>query len=221
MSLPRFCFTVGLLFAVTSATGADSKIEKCKDPTGKWHYGDKAAEECAKTKVDIMSGQGVKKGEIVAPPTAAELAERERRKDEIENEKRVTEERAKRDKILMQTYAVEADIVEVRDRKLSQLEATIKGSEETLKSLRGTLTRMETQRVSEESDKKALALTDKNIAQTKAQIERHEALVTQKRHEQENLRKQYAEELERYRELKNQQASKTPVKKPAETQPAQ
>jgi hypothetical protein len=215
MSPHRLSLALALALVVLPVSGQQggkgqgTRIQKCQDATGKWHYGDKAAAECAASKIEVISNRGIKKDEIAAPPTEAELAEREQRKDEIEREKRATEEREKRDRILLQTYAVEDDIVLVRDRKLSQIESTIQGSEETLKSLRGTLVRMETQRESEEkTDKKALAQTEKNIAQTKAQIERHEAVVVQKRQEQENLRKQYAEEIERYRELKRQQPAR-------------
>ncbi len=210
------CFCA-LLFAAFSSLcfaadkGDAGKIKKCQDISGKWHYGDFAASECAKSKVDVISEQGVKRNEIAAPLTEAELADRERRKDEIEHAKQDADERAKRDQILRQTYAVEDDIILVRDRKLSQLEGTIKGTEETLKSLRNALARLEAQRQSEKEkeDKKSLAKTEKDIAQTKVQIERHEMLVLKTRQEQEKLRKQYAEELERYRELKRGQPAKT------------
>jgi hypothetical protein len=218
MSLPPVYLTaLALILTAANATAADTKatIRKCQDATGKWHYGDRAADECGRSKIEVISEQGVTKREIAAPPTEAELAERERRKDETEREQHNAAEQAKRDKILLQTYAVEDDIVLVRDRKLSQIEATIKASEETLKSLRNALTRMETQKQTEDekNDKKSSAQTEKGIAQTKAQIERHEAVVTQKRQEQEKLRKQYAEELKRYRELKLQLQTKSPTKK--------
>ena len=48
---------------------------------------------------------------------------------------------------------------------------------------------------------------------TRAQIARHESLIADKRQEQEAMRKQYAAELERYRELKKQQVA-GPAKKP-------
>jgi hypothetical protein len=208
MSVPRFCLAALALLSIAAPALSQDKtrIQKCQDAAGRWHYGDTAAVECAKSKIEVLSGEGTKKQEIAAPPTAAELAERERRKDEIERERLSVEEQAKRDKILLQTYAVEDDIVLVRDRKLSQLEATIKASEDTLKSLRGALARMESQKQGD-TDAKALAQTEKGIAQTTKQIERHEASVTQKRKEQEQLRKQYADDIERYRELKSRAAA--------------
>jgi hypothetical protein len=205
---------LGLLLVAAPAFAAENvRIKKCQDNTGKWHYGDNAAEECARSKIEVLSGEGVKKKEILAPPTEAEVADRERRREELEREKLNAEEQAKRDKILLQTYAVEDDIILVRDRKLSQLEATIKASEDTLKSLNAALARMETQKQGD-TDAKALAQTEKGIAQTKGQITRHEASVAQKRKEQEQLRKQYAQDLERYRELK-QKAATAPASAPA------
>ena len=105
--------------------------------------------------------------------------------------------------MLLATYGHEDDISYTRDRKLAQLENSIKASEETLKSLRAVLTRLETQ-ASEESrgGKTVPPQTVKNIAQTKNQIANHEAVVQNKRQEQEAVRKQAAADLERYRELK-------------------
>jgi hypothetical protein len=112
------------------------KIQKCQDANGKWHYGDASATECAKSKIDVLSAEGVKKKEIAAPPTEAELAEREKRKDELEREKRSAEDSIKRDKILLSTYGHEDDIILVRDRKLAQVESSIKASEDTLNNLK-------------------------------------------------------------------------------------
>jgi hypothetical protein len=216
-------FSFALLTALTLSVptyGADKGVEKggikkCQDGAGKWHYGDRAAEECAKSEVDVLNKQGVTKRTIAAPPTEAELAEREKRKDEIEREQRSIEDAAKRDKILLSTYGHEDDIVLVRDRKLAQLEAQNKAGEDTLKSLRKALERMETQKQGEQEkkDDKGLALTEKGIAQTKAQIERHEASVAQRRLEQEQLRQKYTEELQRYRELKSLPPARPTAKK--------
>ena len=147
--------------------------------------------------------------ETAAPLTEQELKERELRKDEIEHERKQTEEQKRRNELLLSTYGHEDDISYTRDRKLAQLENSIKASEETLKSLRAVLTRLETQ-ASEESHggKTVPPQTAKNIAQTKSQIKNHEAVVQNKRQEQEAVRKQAAADLERYRELK-----KAPVPK--------
>ena len=109
--------------------------------------------------------------------------------------------------MLLSTYGVEDDIIYIRDRKIAQIESSIKASEETLKPLRAALSRMEAQAADEGKDAKAADTTAKNIEQTRGQIARHEGAIAVKRQEQEALRNQYARELERYRELKKKSPS--------------
>ncbi|MEK7261813.1 MAG: hypothetical protein AAB194_00735 [Pseudomonadota bacterium] len=202
-------FALPLSATAAEPKGAGKLIKKCQDAAGKWHYGDNAAAECAKSKIIEINQEGIKKKETAAPLTEQELKERELRKDEIEHERKQTEEQKRRNELLLSTYGHEDDISYTRDRKLAQLENSIKASEETLKSLRAVLTRLETQASEESHGGKTMSpQTAKNIAQTKSQIKNHEAVVQNKRQEQEAVRKQAAADLERYRELK-----KAPVPK--------
>lgn len=199
---------LGTLLTGIAAQAADAPtIKKCKDATGRWHYGDSAAAECAKSKVTVISDEGTTKKVIAAPPTEQELKEREAQRENIEAEQVRAQDQKRKDALLLSTYGVEDDIIYIRDRKIAQIEAQIKASEETLKSLRAALTRMEAQAADESKDAKAAQATAKNIALTRSQIARHEAAIAVKRQEQEALRKQYAEELARYRELKKKPAA--------------
>lgn len=195
---------LGLLLPTVCAYAADTgpTIKKCKDTAGRWHYGDTAAEECAKSKVTVMTDEGTTKKVIAAPPTEHELKEREAQRESIEAEQTRALEQKRKDALLLSTYGVEDDIIYIRDRKIMQIESQVKASEETLKSLRAALARMEAQAAEEGKDAKAAEATAKNIELTRSQIARHEGAIAVKRKEQEALRKQYTEELERYRELK-------------------
>ena len=185
-------------------------IKKCQDATGMWHYGDTAADECAKSKITVMTEEGTTKKVIAAPPTAAELKERAAHQEATDAARQKAEEQAKKDELLLATYGGESDITYIRDRKIAQIESSIKASEDTLKSLRAVLQRMETRSGDDAKGGKGGVdeTTLKNIEMTKAQIARHESLIAQKRQEQDAMRKQYAEELKRYRELKKQQVTK-------------
>jgi len=208
-----FILVLGLCLPVMGIHAASGPtIKKCKDATGQWHYGDSAAQECAKSKITVMSDEGTTKKVIAAPPTAEELKEREARKETEEAEQQRAADQSKKDALLLSTYGVEDDIIYIRDRKIAQIETSIKASEETLKNLRAALARMEAQAVDEsKSDKTADQSTLKNIEQTRKQIARHESVVAEKRKEQEALRKQYADEMERYRVIKKNQAAKAPT----------
>ncbi len=209
MSFARALFIFSLILLPLSAGAAEPAkgklIKKCQDAAGKWHYGDSAAEECARSKITEISEKGVKKKEIAAPPTEQELREREARKDEIEKERKLVEEKTRHDELLLSTYGHEDDIAYSRDRKLAQLESAIKASEDTLQSLRAALARLEAQAAEESRGGAPVpAPTAKNIAQTKNQIATHEAAIQAKRKEQEAVRRQAAADLARYRELKQQ-----------------
>ncbi len=218
-SVYAFILALGLCLPVMGvhAASGPTTIKKCKDATGQWHYGDSAAEECAKSKVTVMSDEGTTKKVIAAPPTEQELKEREAHQETEAAEKQRAADQAKKDALLLSTYGGEDDIIYIRDRKIAQIESSVKASEETLKNLRAALARMEAQAADESKGNKAVDQTTvKNIEQTKKQIARHEGVVAEKRKEQEALRKQYADEMERYREIKKSQAAKSPAtaKKP-------
>lgn len=177
---------------------AKSTIRKCKDATGRWHYGDTAADECAKSKITVINEQGVARKEIAAPPTAADLQQRA----DLVAQQEKAKEQAKQDELLLSSYAHEADVLYVRDRKLSQIESSIKASEETLKSLRAALTRLQAQAAEEQKSGKVSEQTAKGMEQTEAQIAKHEAVIAGKRKEQEMVRARAETDLARYRELK-------------------
>ncbi len=205
---------LGFLLPAIGAHAADTgpTIKKCKDATGQWHYGDSAAQECAKSKITVMSEEGTTKKVIAAPPTEQELKEREARQETEAAEQQRAVDQAKKDALLLSTYGGEDDINYIRDRKIAQIETSIKASEETLKTLRAALVRMEAQAADEgKGDKAADQSALKNIEQSKKQIARHEGVVAEKRMEQEALRKQYANEMERYREIKKTQTTKAPA----------
>ena len=198
---------VSLLTSVTQTTAADEKkggrIKKCQDAAGKWHYGDTADEECAHSKVYELDKSGVKRKEIAAPLTDAELKANEQNREQIEKERKAAEEQQRRDQQLLATYAIEEDITMTRDRKISDIESQIHASQETLKSLHTSLTRLQAQAAEEQRGGKPVTpQTAKTIENNKAQIARHEALIQKMKKDQEATRTQYQNDLERFRELK-------------------
>jgi hypothetical protein len=193
------------------AAQTNKTIKKCQDATGRWHYGDTASAACATSKITVLNDEGITKKVIAAPPTEQELREREANQEALEAAKKKADDQAKKDALLLSSYGVEDDITYIRDRKIAQIEATIKASEQTLAPLRAALARMEAQVTDESKAGKPDQAAMKNIELTKAQIARHEAAIADKRKEQEAIRKEYDQDLARYRELKKQPQNKTPA----------
>ena len=142
------------------------------------------------------------------------MKERERQREEAEKEKLRAADQARSDKALLASYGHEDDIIFVRDRKLAQIETSIKATEQTLKSLVAVHARLEKQAADESRGGKSPSDTTKaNLAQTEGQIKRHEATIATKRKEQEDIRTQFAADLERYRELRRQGSVKKTTSK--------
>jgi hypothetical protein len=209
LRLPLF---LALLVTVPAmAAGSSATIKKCQDAQGKWHYGDNADAECAQSKITVINEQGVVKKEVAAPPTAAELKAAEQRKDKEERARKVEEDQKKKDQILLSTYGHEDDIKFVRDRRLAQVEASIKASNETLKSLNNVLTRLLKQAEDEQKTGKVSPETENQIESNKKQIAGREAEIAQKRREQDAIRTDAENDLTRYRELKAAPKSLAPA----------
>lgn len=199
-------FIAAPVYAANS--GGNTKIKKCKDSQGKWHYGDRAAEECERSKIIELSNRGVKRGVVKAPPTAEELKEREKQQVELEEERRRAEEQARRDQQLLATYGHEQDIIYIRDRKLAQIDYTISAADATVKPLRAALERMEAQAIkAKQNGREVPADLASQIDKTRVQIIRHEAMIASKRQEQDVIVRQAEDDLQRYRELKSLEPS--------------
>lgn len=193
-------------------TSTGPKIKKCQDARGRWHYGDTADELCRQSKVVEINKQGITTKEIAAPLTAEELKQREKNKASIEAEKKLADEQARQDKLLLSTYGHEDDISFVRDRKIADTEAQIQASQTTLTALRKTQERTQKQAADEQRGGKPLSdATAKQIANTEAQIAKHEQYVAVKQKEIEAIRAQATKDMERYRLLKRGQAVPAPA----------
>ena len=191
------------------AAEGEKKIFKCKDAAGRTHYGTTAAEECARSKVTEMSDQGTIRRELAAPLTEEELKNREERKLDDDRKKIDSDERARRDKILLSTYTSVDELEQFRVRKLTEMEKVISSSETTLNSLRRSLERLESEAAEEQKAGKPNPKTTKALEQARLQVDRHGQQIEKRRKEMENMRKQFDDDIARYRELKKVKPVKT------------
>ena len=116
------------------------------------------------------------------------------------------------DRQIIDTALAEGRIILTRDRKISDIEAQIRASQETLTSLRASLSRLQAQAAEEKrTGPQVTPQTAKTLANNEAQIAKHEAYVQKLKKEQEAARIQYQTELENFRELKRKPASAQPA----------
>jgi len=171
--------------------GKRVEIKKCQDADGNWHYGDTAADECARSKITVIDKRGLKVEEVGAPPTAEELA---RQKAEAaaqqEAEAKAEEEKRSRERILS-IYDSEAAIFRARDERLGHIDRQIA----TYKNMSG--------RLQQRLDKaRSTGATPEAVKVLEADLGAYENAIVTSEQQRSEIMEHYAQDLELYRALK-------------------
>jgi len=158
------------------------------------------------------SGLVVKKQE--RSRTHEELAaERERRAADAKakaDAKAAAEQRAKADRVLLDTFSSEDDLVLARDGQLTNVEAQIKITESHVAKLNKQLDQMIGQAA--DVEKRGRKVPDNltgNIESVRDQIDDQHAFIADKRREQDTIRAKFDADIARFRELRAQRTATT------------
>ena len=189
--------TAGVLSSGGFAAG---KLYKWVDDKGEVQYGDKIPPEYMQQGHTELNQQGVPVKTTEGVKTGEQLAEEQRKQQAIADEKRLTDELAARDKVLLNTYTSETDITQVRDRKLAVLGGEITMhtgySEKLKKHLEGMMQQAGT---FEQQGKPVPEKLQKDIRETRAQDEKYITFIKPK---QAAIQRQAEADIQRFRELK-------------------
>lgn len=200
-----FLLALSLLTAVALSSGgyAAGKLYKWVDDKGEVHYGDKIPPEYAQQGHTELNQQGVTVKTTEGVKTGEQLAEEQRKQQTKAEEKRRADAQAARDKVLLNTYASEADIVQARDRKLATIGGEITMITSHSEKLQKRLADLANDAAAFESRGKPLPeRIQKDIRESKAQDEKYTTFIKVKQDEQEALKRQVEIDLQRFRELK-------------------
>jgi len=193
LAIGALCVALAAFPLQVSAQQAGKRVEikKCQDADGKWHYGDTAADECARSKITVIDKRGLKVEEVGAPPTAEEL---ERRKIEAaeqqEADAKAEQEKRARERILS-IYDSEAAIFRARDERLGHIDRQIA----TYKDMSGRLQQRLEKARSTGAAPEAIKVLEDDIGAFEGAI----ATSEQQRSE---IMERYGQDLELYRALK-------------------
>lgn len=208
MKLPA-SLTATLLLATTLGAGLSGEVQarmyKWTDAQGNVHYGDRIPPEYAEQEQRRLNEQGVTVEVRERAKTPEELAE-ERRLAEIKAEE---EERRRRqqiqDRILLDTFSNEDEIILTRDGKLNAIDAIVRVTEGRIESLRSRLAELTTRAANLERGGKVVPDNlHQDIHSARQQIENNQAYIAQKEREQQDIREQYEADIQRFRGLMRQ-----------------
>lgn len=211
MSQVKTSLTLATIVCV-ALFGADvhaAKFKKWKDKDGNWQYGQTIPPEYAQQAHEEISNRGVVTDKTDRAMTkeelAAERAEKERQAALEAEEKRRAEAQAAKDRVLLDTFAHEDDIILTRDGKITNIDSDIALIEGRIQTLQKNLDEMISQAADDErAGKPPSEKITKDIASVRRQIAQNNDFIEKKHQEQEKIRQQYARDLERFRELKGE-----------------
>jgi len=198
--------SVLLLLATTSLSAGAAqpngrKLYKWVDEQGVTHFGDHIPPEYAAQEQHVVNSMGVETERIEAQRTPEQIAAEEKKKFEAE-------QKASRDKNLLNTYVSIAEIERLRDQRLALLADQIKVTGQFLEILNG---RMKKLRVASQrfrpysNDPKAPPMSDQmaeDLVHVDNDIHTQQENLREKRSEEATMSKQFESDIARFKELK-------------------
>jgi uncharacterized protein DUF4124 len=191
--------TAPLSVGVADPTG--HKTYKWVDEQGVTHYGDRIPPEYASQEQHVFNSQGIETERIEAQKTPEQVAAEEQKKIDAE-------QRAARDRNLLNTYASVAEIERLRDTRLDLVSDQIKVTGQFLEILNGRLKKLRANSMRFKpynSDPKAPPMTDQiaeDLVRVGTDIRTQEENLREKRNEETAMTKQFESDIARFRELR-------------------
>jgi hypothetical protein len=188
-------------FSAGAGPANGRKMYKWVDEQGVTHFGDRIPPEYAAQEQHVINSQGVETERIEAQRTPEQLAAEEKKKSDAE-------QKASRDKNLLNTYVSVSEIERLRDQRLTLLSDQIKVTSQFLEILNG---RMKKLRVASQrfkpysSDPKAPPMTDQvaeDLVHVGNDIHTQEENLRERRSEEATMSKQFESDIERFKVLK-------------------
>ncbi len=184
------------------STSVHARIKCWKNSDGVRECGKTIPPEYSQQGYEEVSGQGITVEKIERAPTEEERQE-EKRLAAIQQAKEAEKaEKVAQDKALLDTYTNTDDIQMAGDGKVAVLESTINLAERRNQKIQVTLDKRTAVAVAAElAGKQPAEGLLEDIESLQRQIRNNDKFIADKREEQENIKKKYAEKIERFEQL--------------------
>ena len=188
---------------IIAAFPAHGELKKWVDEAGVTHYGDQIPTQYLRQKHQILSPQGVVVEEVPAAKTDAELLEEQRQAKLKEIEKQEKRKQAFKDRVLLDTYTTERDLIAARDERLTTVDSLITLTNTIIKDDTERLAKLKIQLGEYEKFNRPISqhmLEQRDILEK--QIKDNQQYVVSQQGEREKIVEQFDRDVKRYRELK-------------------
>ncbi len=203
----RLVQNTGLFLLLLSLVPAYAARNKWVDDKGQTHYGDRVPAQYLGKDRQVLNDQGMVIRKHNRLKTEEELTKAQRKKaikaENIKRELIAQRKRDLRDRVLIDTFTTERDILMARDRRIdavtSQINLTetiIKEDEKKLAAIKKRIENIE------KSGRQAPANTKKSLINASRQLETYYQFIETKNQERENILQGFDRDIKRFRELK-------------------
>jgi hypothetical protein len=190
-----------LLLSSVALADKGRTLYKWVDSDGVTHYGDRIPPEYASQEQHVINSQGVEISRLEAQKSPEQQAAEDQKKQELAD-------RQNRDKNLVTTYASVAEIERLRDQRLTLVTDQIKVTNQFLDTLNGRMKKLRAQSMHYKpynTDPNAPPMPDQtadDLVRLGNDIHTQEQNLRQKRSEEVTMSKQFASDIERFKELR-------------------
>lgn len=203
---------IALLWLLSDAAAASTdRLYKWTDAQGQVHYSDRVPPEAARHGREVKSSRGLTLERVEAAKPREQL-EAERMAREQEEARRLAEVEAQRrqeaaDRTLLLTFSSTTDIERARDDRIAVIDGQITLTQARIDGLQDRLQQARQQAATaERTGRGDLMQLHQRISGIERQIAEHNAFISNKQRERQQLIKHFAADLARYRELRAQAA---------------
>ena len=193
---------------------------KWTDDKGIVHYSDQMPQDAVNKGATVFDKQGRPLKKIDAAPTQEEMRAKEAEEERMKSSNRLTQERARKDQALLQSYTSEQEIDFARNRAISTVDSQLKSAESYSTDLRRRQTEIEKQKVALAGKPVPPALENELVSLSN-ELGRQDGLIAQKRDEVASINARYDNDKKRWQEINADQlrAAAAGIPPPAPTAP--
>jgi len=205
----RFSLLSLALILICSAFSAQAKMYKWVDDDGQMHFGDKIPTRYLVKEHDELNEQGVKVKHKAAAKTAEEKAEARRIKYEKKKAALIKKRKQQRDRVLLDTYTTERDLIVARDSRLDAVSSQINLAETIIADSNKKIVGMEKKitEIQASSRKVPVDMYDRLELEKKQVVVQTKVMKGHKKRHQE-ISIQFNDYIERFKVLKAEQKAK-------------
>lgn len=195
-----------IVASVVATFPAHAKMYKWKDENGQTHYGDRIPAKYLNKERKELNSQGA----VIKKVDRAATAEERKAKKELEeiNKQKQAElvEQRRRDRVLLDTYTTERDLVMARDARIDAVNSQIKLSESIIDSTKNKLEKTE-KRISniKAGNREVPADVYAKLEREKAQLDTQNKVADGHIQKREAITEQFKDYIQRFNELKLQE----------------